>query len=85
VNGTGQRSEKRRRRWLLIGLGAGLACLTAGITGWMLYQGQTPPPLGNHAPDVHRLSFTGVGTSTNPHLAAQAKQIIRTELRGIGE
>jgi hypothetical protein len=33
----------------------------------------------------HRLSFTGIGASTNPHLAAQAKQIIRTELRGVGE
>ncbi|MBV9312147.1 MAG: hypothetical protein JO100_00100 [Pseudonocardia sp.] len=32
----------------------------------------------------HRLSFTGIGTSPNPHLGAEAKQIIRTELRGTG-
>jgi hypothetical protein len=38
------------------------------------------------APEVsdgaHRLGFTGIGSSDNPHLAAQAKDIIRRELRG---
>ncbi|MGI8816483.1 MAG: hypothetical protein ACR2G2_14730 [Pseudonocardia sp.] len=32
--------------------------------------------------EPHRLSFTAVGSSPNPHLGAQAKQVIRTELRG---
>jgi hypothetical protein len=31
----------------------------------------------------HRLSFTGIGSSDNPQLAAQAKEIIRRELRGV--
>jgi hypothetical protein len=66
VNGTGQRSGKHRRRWLLLGLGAGTACLTAGITGWMLYQGQKPPPLGNHAPNVYRLTIAGHGQHSVP-------------------
>ncbi len=33
----------------------------------------------------HRLSFTGTGSSSNAHLAAEAKQIIRRELHGIAE
>lgn len=31
----------------------------------------------------HRLSFTGIGASANPHLAGEAKEIIRRELRGM--
>jgi hypothetical protein len=31
----------------------------------------------------HRLSFTAIGSSSNPRLGAEAKQIIRRELRGI--
>jgi hypothetical protein len=31
----------------------------------------------------HRLSFTGIGSSDNPNLAAEAKDIIRRELRGL--
>ncbi|MFJ5122013.1 hypothetical protein [Kitasatospora sp. NPDC088548] len=37
-------------------------------------EGETPPR--------PRLSFTGTGVSANLNLAAEAKRIIRTELRG---
>lgn len=41
---------------------------------------------GTEAADSeHRLSFTGVGTSANPRLGSEAKEIVRRELRGVDE
>jgi hypothetical protein len=39
----------------------------------------------DEVPPAHRLSFTGIGVSANQHLGAEAKQIIRRDLRGVDE
>ncbi|GHE11736.1 hypothetical protein [Streptomyces alanosinicus] len=56
------------RRRLLVWILVPVTLLVAGLIGFLVYWGQTPPALGAHSSDVYRVTFSDTGGHSAPQV-----------------